>query len=347
MAPPDPRPSPLRRTQSALQGNNAVDGGACGETIDKLRSRVGGRGDGGPGCGRSPPAARGARRPGSRARRGRHDQAHPFARRRRDGRDRHAGSSVGGNASPHTYAMKPSDARRCTPPTSSCACRNASSRSPPRSCALPPTVSVVSLAETPGLELLDVRVGATFEGHDDQDPTTSTRRRRPSATATSGSIRRTQEDRRACRRGPVQARARGCRRPAGERGRAIRRIDALAAEIARILEPAASRPFVVFHDAYQYFEKRFGLAAGADHARARSAAERLPPPRRAPEDRSAGAGVRVRRAVPDEARGRGQRGHGRRQVLDPIGGRWRRVRTSIRSCRATWPAPGGLPDRAR
>ncbi|MCC5780820.1 zinc ABC transporter substrate-binding protein ZnuA [Nitratireductor sp. B36] len=39
------------------------------------------------------------------------------------------------------------------------------------------------------------------------------------------------------------------------------RIDALSAEIADELEPVRNRPFIVFHDAYQYFEKRFGLAA--------------------------------------------------------------------------------------
>jgi zinc transport system substrate-binding protein len=36
-------------------------------------------------------------------------------------------------------------------------------------------------------------------------------------------------------------------------------IDALEAAIARDLEPVRGRPFVVFHDAYQYFERRYGL----------------------------------------------------------------------------------------
>ncbi|WP_295811640.1 zinc ABC transporter substrate-binding protein ZnuA [uncultured Nitratireductor sp.] len=39
------------------------------------------------------------------------------------------------------------------------------------------------------------------------------------------------------------------------------RIDALAAEVTTELEPVKDRPFIVFHDAYQYFEKRFGLEA--------------------------------------------------------------------------------------
>lgn len=42
------------------------------------------------------------------------------------------------------------------------------------------------------------------------------------------------------------------------------RIDELATEIAATVEPVADRPFIVFHDAYHYFENRFGLqAAGA------------------------------------------------------------------------------------
>ncbi|MHA6729312.1 zinc ABC transporter substrate-binding protein [Devosia sp. A369] len=36
-------------------------------------------------------------------------------------------------------------------------------------------------------------------------------------------------------------------------------LDALEAELTATLAPVADRPFVVFHDAYQYFETRFGL----------------------------------------------------------------------------------------
>lgn len=39
----------------------------------------------------------------------------------------------------------------------------------------------------------------------------------------------------------------------------IARLDDLTAEIAEALAPVADKPFVVFHDAYQYFEARFGL----------------------------------------------------------------------------------------
>ncbi len=39
------------------------------------------------------------------------------------------------------------------------------------------------------------------------------------------------------------------------------RIDKLIADTQATLEPIAEEPFIVFHDAYQYFEKRFGLNA--------------------------------------------------------------------------------------
>jgi zinc transport system substrate-binding protein len=39
------------------------------------------------------------------------------------------------------------------------------------------------------------------------------------------------------------------------------RLDALQEQIAQELRPVAGKPFIVFHDAYQYFEKRFGLQA--------------------------------------------------------------------------------------
>ena len=39
------------------------------------------------------------------------------------------------------------------------------------------------------------------------------------------------------------------------------RLDDLVAEIDTVLEPVKGRGYVVFHDAYQYFETRFGVSA--------------------------------------------------------------------------------------
>lgn len=41
----------------------------------------------------------------------------------------------------------------------------------------------------------------------------------------------------------------------------LRRLEDLTAEVAAELAPARDRPFIVFHDAYQHFEDRFGLEA--------------------------------------------------------------------------------------
>lgn len=40
-----------------------------------------------------------------------------------------------------------------------------------------------------------------------------------------------------------------------------KRLDELTTELTATLAPVKGKPFIVFHDAYQYFEKRFGLAA--------------------------------------------------------------------------------------
>ena len=55
-------------------------------------------------------------------------------------------------------------------------------------------------------------------------------------------------------------------------------VDRLAAEIRTQLAPVKARPFIVFHDAYQYFERHFGLnAVGsiADTNAASPSAQRL------------------------------------------------------------------------
>ncbi len=43
--------------------------------------------------------------------------------------------------------------------------------------------------------------------------------------------------------------------------RMIRDLHALEREIAGLLAPSRGTPYVVFHDAYQYFEARFGMNA--------------------------------------------------------------------------------------
>lgn len=56
------------------------------------------------------------------------------------------------------------------------------------------------------------------------------------------------------------------------------RIDQLSGEITATLAPVKATPFIVFHDAFQYFEKRFGLnavGAIADFSAAPPSAQRI------------------------------------------------------------------------
>ena len=61
------------------------------------------------------------------------------------------------------------------------------------------------------------------------------------------------------------------------------RLDALIEEVGETLAPVRGKPFIVFHDAYQYFEKRFGLTAAGAIA---LAPERLPGAQRVAEIRA-------------------------------------------------------------
>jgi zinc transport system substrate-binding protein len=56
------------------------------------------------------------------------------------------------------------------------------------------------------------------------------------------------------------------------------RLDALESEIRATLAPLKGRPFIVFHDAYQYFENRFGVVAAGSitvHPEVAPGAERI------------------------------------------------------------------------
>ncbi len=184
---------------------------------------------------------------------------------------------VGGAASPHTYSLKPSDARALN--AAQVVFRVSEDIEPFTRkivASLPKTVTVVTLAEAPGLTLLDKRRGDTFEahdhahghhdehaghdGHDDDahdkepvrdghvwlDPNNATAMVREIARALSQAA-------------PDKAAV-----FSANADKAIADIEAASTSIATDLAPIKGKPFVVFHDAYQYFEARFGVpAAGA------------------------------------------------------------------------------------
>ena len=182
---------------------------------------------------------------------------------------------VKGAASPHTYALKPSDARALhhadvffrVSETVEPFTRKIVS-------ALPPSVRTVTLAEAPGIELLAIRTGETFEAHDhehdhghehddhgheshDHDEHES-ESRDGHVWLDPGNARKMVAEiaRVLSEAAPAEA-----ERFKANAARAEAALEALEAEVARDLEPVKSRPYVVFHDAYRYFERRFGLSA--------------------------------------------------------------------------------------
>ena len=131
---------------------------------------------------------------------------------------------------------------------------------------------VVSLEDTPGLEKLPFREGGPFEAHshgDDEDD--DSHDHGDHAHDDHGHAHDEHDlhfwlD-------PVNARAMvaGIARVLGEADpdNAARygenaeayaaRLDALVGEVDAVVAPVRARPAIVFHDAYQYFEKRFGV----------------------------------------------------------------------------------------
>lgn len=199
---------------------------------------------------------------------------------------------VKGAASPHTYALKPSDARALH--RANVFFRVSETVEPftrKLTSALPETVRVVTLADAPGIELLDVRTGETFEkhdhthdheghdhkhdhGHDEHahhdhdhahDKHAHDDHEHGHASARDGHVWLDPENARKM----IAEIARVLSEAAPDKAEtfkanAARADEALArleAEIERDLAPVKNKPFVVFHDAFQYFEHRFGLSA--------------------------------------------------------------------------------------
>jgi zinc transport system substrate-binding protein len=171
---------------------------------------------------------------------------------------------VDGSASPHTYALKPSDARvlnqadlffrvsEMVEPFTARIVR-----------ALPRSVEVVTLLDTPGLTLLGLRTGATFEGVAEKESHRTHRDGPQKGDAIDGhawldpaNARTMVEQIRQALAAKDPANAAAYKRNADE---LREKLDVLEAELQTQLAPIAAKPYIVFHDAFQYFERRFGL----------------------------------------------------------------------------------------
>lgn len=169
---------------------------------------------------------------------------------------------VGGQASPHTYSLKPSQTRLLN--DADVFFRVADRVDPFASkvaASLPGRVTTIALLDTPDLVLLHRRQDANFEAHahtDDED-------HKHDADEFDGHVWLDPENARALARriGDVL----GKRFPPfaaqfqSNRAALDARLVALDAELKAATAPVATVPFAVYHDAYQYFEHRYGLRA--------------------------------------------------------------------------------------
>lgn len=178
---------------------------------------------------------------------------------------------ISGNASPHVYALKPSDARELNKAN---VFVRVSEQVEPFTArivrALPEAVEVVTLAETKGMHLLKLRFGGHFDTHGDDHTHAHELGDNASFVANNvdGHVWLDPENAKVMafhlaevfsRRWPQHAKA-----FALNARKFAEKVDQTSAVIAAELAPVRNIPFVVFHDAYHYFEARFGLrAAGA------------------------------------------------------------------------------------
>lgn len=181
---------------------------------------------------------------------------------------------VDGQASPHTYSLKPSDARNVH---GADVLFRVSEQLEPFTGklvrSLPKSVRVVSLAEAPGLTLLERRQGGTFEDHADRDEEHAHDKGQKHNHAHDHDhagphdphVWLDPENAKAMVShvaGVLAELAPGQAAAFKANGEAeIARIDRLSDDLERELAPLSGKPFIVYHDAYQYFERRFGLTA--------------------------------------------------------------------------------------
>ena len=170
---------------------------------------------------------------------------------------------VKGAASPHTYALKPSDAGALesadivfwTGHGMELFLGDALE-------TLAGKATVVELADAPGITLLPVREGGAFEAHADGDDAEHDHDDHAHGEGDmhfwldpeNAKLMVTQIATTLSEADPENATTYQANAEAE-----LGKLDMLEAELAQMLEPVADKPFVVFHDAYQYFEARFGL----------------------------------------------------------------------------------------
>ncbi len=184
---------------------------------------------------------------------------------------------IDGAGSPHTFTLKPSDAKALS--AANVFFRVSEGLEPFTGRlvkSLPPAVRVVTLAATPGLTLHALRTGETFEDHAHEAAAAKGghshghQQHRPApmqgaqdATQNDGHIWLDPANAKLIATAIAEALAVAApdqavrfKANAAELGQ---QLDKLDAELAEALKPVAGKSYIVFHDAYQYLERRYGL----------------------------------------------------------------------------------------
>jgi zinc transport system substrate-binding protein len=169
---------------------------------------------------------------------------------------------VKGTASAHTYALKPSDAS--TLGEADVFFRMSETMEPFTGKlvkSLPKRVQLATLQDTKGLKLYPRRTGATFEDDHDHGPGGHDHSHSHGAMDGHAWLDPANAKIMVDRIAQVLA----AKEPANaaqfraNAEAAKTKLDALSTELATELAPIAGKPYIVFHDALQYFERRYRL----------------------------------------------------------------------------------------
>jgi zinc transport system substrate-binding protein len=175
------------------------------------------------------------------------------------------GLLVDAAASPHTYSLRPSEARLLQQAELVFWIGPAYETFLEKPLeALAANATIVRLIDTPGVKTLPARAGGAWEGHS-RDAHDHARSHDAKGRAPDGHLFLDPENAKAMVRSAVEALAAAdaanAARYRSNGAAVLARLDGLDAELRAALAPLRDKPFIVFHDAYQYFEARYGLNA--------------------------------------------------------------------------------------